>query len=359
MLSSLILARHSIRSPHSRLINKLYYYGINKELVGWIKAFLCGREQKVVLEGQSSSFLPVDSGVPQGTVLGPLLFLLYINDLPDNLKSTTRLFADDCLLYKTISTTKDSEDLQKDLDTLNAWQNKWQMRFNSSKCYVMHISSGRSTTNFSYKLGGQTLQTVHSNPYLGIHLQDNLKWDTQVAHATTKASRVLGLIKRNLSNCTEQLKATAYTSLVRPHLEYATTAWDPYLQKHCNQLERVQRNAARFVTHNYSKTEGTVTKLLRDLHWTSLQNRRSASRLTLLYKINQNLIDIPKENFLKPVTLQGLRRMNTQNFQQPACRINAYKYSFFPRTVKEWNMLPEGTVNASSINTFRHNLHFD
>ena len=199
--------------PHTRLINKLTHYGINKHLIKWINSFL------------TVPYLYVDSGVPQGTVLGPLLFLLYINDLPENLKSTPRLFADDCLLYNTITKDKDSADLQKDLDELTKWQDKWQMRFNASKCYVMHMSAVKTTNPRKYKLCGQTLETVDSHPYLGVHLQNDMKWDTQVSHATSKASRILGLIKRNLYHCSEQLKTTAYTSLVRPLLEYGSTSW--------------------------------------------------------------------------------------------------------------------------------------
>jgi hypothetical protein len=239
---------------------------------------------------------------------------------------------------------KDSEDLQKDLQKLTSWQNKWQMRFNASKCYV------------TYKLCDQTLEIVDSHPYLGVHLQNDMKWDTQVAHATSKASRILGLIKRNLSNCSEQLKSTAYTSLVRPHTEYAATAWDPHTKAHCKQLERIQRNAARFVKHNYSKSEGTVTKLLQDLEWPSLQSRRSAARLTLMYKMNNDLISIPSDQYLTPVTRQGLRRKNTNTFQQPHCRINTYKNSYFPRTIREWNELPETAVQAKSVDSFKSHL---
>ncbi|XP_072051838.1 uncharacterized protein [Amphiura filiformis] len=226
--------------------------------------------------------------------------ILYVNDLPENLSSTPRLFADDCLMYKTISCAKDSEDLQKDLDTLSKWQTKWQMRFNASKCKVMHMSSARSPMYNKYKLSGQTLEVVNSHPYLGIHLQDDMKWDTQVAHSTAKASRILGLIKRNLYNCSEQLKSTAFTSLVRPHTEYGAVSWDPHTIGHCKQLDRIQRSAARFVKHNYEKSEGTVTKILRDLEWPPLQDRRSAARLALMYKITQELVDIPSDQFLTP-----------------------------------------------------------
>ena len=172
------------------------------------------------------------------------------------------------------------------------------MRFNASKCYVMHMSTARTIKECQNKLCGRILETVDSHPYLGIHLQNDMKWNTQVAHASSKASRIRRCVKRNLYNYSEQLKSTAYTSLVRPHTEYASAAWDPYTKAHCKQLERIQRNAARFVKHTYTRTEGTVTKLLHELEWSTLQERRSAARLSLMYKVTNNLIDIPSDQYL-------------------------------------------------------------
>ena len=254
-------------------------------------------------------------------------------------------------MYNTISSAKDNKDLQKDLDELTKWQDRWQMRFNASKCYVMHISSAKNIQTFKYKLCGQTLEAVDSHPYLGIHLQNDMKWDTQVAHATSKASRILGLIKRNLYHCSELLKSTAYTSLVRPHTEYGSTSWDPYTKAHSDQLEKAQRSAAHFVKRNYTKEEGTVANILRELDWPTLQQRRSQARLTLMYKIINQLVDIPSDQYLTPVTRQGLRRKDS-NFLKPHSRVDVYKYSFFPWTIDEWNLLPKSTVQATTINSF-------
>ena len=136
--------------PHRRLLFKLKHYGVNSCLLSWLTSFLMCRTQRVVLEGEVSASVGVDSGVPQGTVLGPLLFLLYINDLPDGIRSTTRLFADDALVYRTVSSTADSDVLQADLDHLSKWQQDWQMQFNPSKCYVMHISNSRNQLYSEY-----------------------------------------------------------------------------------------------------------------------------------------------------------------------------------------------------------------
>ena len=122
--------------PHQRLLCKLKNIGINNSLLEWIKIFLTTRHQKVLLDGETSTESQVTSGVPQGTVLGPLLFLIYINDVPDAVSSDVRLFADDCIMYKEIKTAKDQDALQKDIDSLCKWEKSWQMSFNSTKCYT-------------------------------------------------------------------------------------------------------------------------------------------------------------------------------------------------------------------------------
>ncbi|KAI8480230.1 hypothetical protein Bbelb_420290 [Branchiostoma belcheri] len=162
--------------PHGRLISKLEYYGIQGPTLNWLKAFLTNREQTVVVEGKASAPVKVASGVPQGTVLGPLLFLLYINDLPDQLDSNVRLFADDCLLYVELSTQTDSQLLQKDLNTLEEWQSKWLMQFNPEKCYIMHITNKRTPHATSYQFCGQALATTKIHPYLGVTLTSGLKY---------------------------------------------------------------------------------------------------------------------------------------------------------------------------------------
>ena len=138
--------------PHKRLLSKLLAYGINGELLNWFESFLTNRVQRVVCDGEISDPKCVLSGVPQGTVLGPLLFLLYVNDIPDNITSTVRLFADDCLVYRKINSPTDQQLLQEDLNKLEHWQNKWQMNFNPSKCYILTISSKKDYKSPNFTL---------------------------------------------------------------------------------------------------------------------------------------------------------------------------------------------------------------
>ena len=175
-------------------------------------------------DSKHSNPAQVTSGVPQGTVLGPLLFLLYVNDLPDKLKSSIRLFADDALLYGVISNEDDGDQLQQDLKQLEVWQNKWQMSFNRSKCKTICISTKRVPPQRKHVFCGVELEQVESISYLGVILNDNLKWSKHVQSTSSKASKVLGLMKRNLWHCPRKVKETAYMAIIRPKLEYACAA---------------------------------------------------------------------------------------------------------------------------------------
>ena len=151
-----------------------------------------------MVNGATSSSTIVISGVSQGTVLGPPLFLLYINDTPDKLSTSVRLFADDCILYTPLRTQNDSSLLQNDLLKLQKWQDKWLMKFNPGKCYTMTLATRTPTPNI-YTFCGQTLTSVDSHCYLGIHLSNTLYWTTQTKAASAKAQQTLGVIRINLN----------------------------------------------------------------------------------------------------------------------------------------------------------------
>ena len=204
----------------------------------------------MVVNGSYSNPVSVDSGVPQCTVLGPQLFLLHINDLPQMVSSQTRLFADDCLLYRPIRSREDQVLMQRDLDTLQEWGNTWGMRFNPSKCNIMRISRSREPITQVYSLGGQVLVEVHKSTYPGLNISSELEWSTHIADSTRKGNGTLGFLRSNLKFCPEKLKETAYLGLVRSVLEYGATIWNPHLAKDINSLEMVQRKAARFVKHH-------------------------------------------------------------------------------------------------------------
>ncbi|XP_028403960.1 uncharacterized protein LOC114526557 [Dendronephthya gigantea] len=244
---------------HGRLISKLSHYGIQGKTLAWIESWLTNRTQRVVVDGVSSNPVDVTSGVPQGTVLGPLMFLLFINDMHENLECTLRLFADDALLYRKISEDYDTSVLQRDLDKVGLWAERWQMVFNPTKCYKMSVYRKKTPVLKDYTLYNQKLSGVKHHPYLGVQLSDDLRWNLHVNKIVNKANSVLGFIKRNLYSCSEDTKRIAYTTLVRPHLEYAAAVWDPYRQEQVDKIEAVQRRAVfqGTIILNLNKSNGS------------------------------------------------------------------------------------------------------
>ena len=210
---------------------------------------------------------------PQGTVLGPV-FALYINDITTDIDSEIRLFANDCVCYREIKGTEDTVKLQEDIDRLGCWARKWGMRFQPVKCNIMQITRKRiKQINASYNLEGTVLDNVENIKYLGITITNDLKWNTHVSNICTKANRTLGFLRRNLSACPQDVKESAYKGLVRPVLEYGSLVWDPSSIRLQEELEKIQKRAARFVTGNYIYETGSMTGILEQLKWESLKKK--------------------------------------------------------------------------------------
>ena len=226
--------------PHQRLLQKLDFYGIRGPILRWIQTWLTSRTQKVVVDGECSCSAPVRSGVPQGTVLGPLMFLIYINDIANNLDTCTkiRLFADDCLLYRSIISDSDTTTLQKDLNSLFEWSSKWQMSFNTRKCNTLRVTTKEIPIVHTYSMGTDELETVSHHPYLGVELSSNLKWTHHINMIAARPNKALWFIRRNLWRCPKSVKQQMYFALVRPHPEFACAVWDPYHHHHPSAAEQ-------------------------------------------------------------------------------------------------------------------------
>ena len=198
----------------------------------------------------------MSSGVPQGSVLGPILFLAYINDLPDQVKSRVRLFADDMAIYLAISSEGESITLQNDLHILEKWEQRWDMSFNPSKCQVLHITRAKCPIQTKYILHDTVLQTVPSAKYLGhtVTISLDLAWSTHIDLITKKATQTLGFLKRNIKVHNQDFKSTAYKTLVRPQLEYASTVWSPHTATNIAKVEALQPRAARWATRDNQRT---------------------------------------------------------------------------------------------------------
>lgn len=277
------------------------------------------------------------------------------NDLGDNISSTLRLFADDSLLYLTVSSLNDCQRLQDDLNQLISSTNKWQMTFNASKCFVLRITNKRTIVDYNYTMHGQQLKKVSHNPYLGVELSSNLSWDHHINNITAKANRSLAFIRRNLGNCPETIKKQAYVTLVRPHVEYASSVWDPHLQKHIQQIEMIQRRSARFIKRSYSNEPGTVSSILKELNLTSLQVRRKINRLLLLHKIIHKEICVPLPSYAQPSSSRT-RQFHPSRFASIGTNTNTYKHSFFPKTLLEWSSIPTNIIEVAEYEAFKARL---
>ena len=210
-------------APHQRLLSKLRNFGITGKLHNWIQFFFTMRTQQVVLEGISSSSITVTSGVPQWKVLSPLLFILYVSDLPEGIFSQVSLLADDCILHREINTLNDCQDLRKDINTLCNWESKWQMKLNIDKCYIMHVTHKRNPLLMTYKMNGRPIEVTASHTYFGIGRNNKLCWAEHISNTVLKANKFLGLLRCNLHSCSPFVKEIAYRSLVRPKLEYCSS----------------------------------------------------------------------------------------------------------------------------------------
>jgi len=189
--------------------------------------------------GQLSAEVRVTSVVPQGSVLGPLLFLAYVNDIWRNTESTIRLFADDCVIYRKIINNADMEKLQKGLDRLGDWVVENAMKINRSKSKAVRFTRARIKDPLNYLLMGTLIPEASSCKYLGIILRGDLSWEDQVNYAVKKGWKALHFTMRILKKGNSNTKSLAYMSLVRPILEYGTACWDPYVEGQINALDRV------------------------------------------------------------------------------------------------------------------------
>ena len=196
-----------------------------------------------MLEGCTSTWAPVTSGVPQGSILGPLLFLVYINDIDTQLSSHVKLFADDCAIYNQVSYKADTSSLQSDLSSLYIWCVKWQLNLNLPKCKALCITNKRSPPNTTYYINNVPLEWVSEFTYLGVKITSNLSWRGHILAKTTKANHTLNLLRRTMYSCGKGAKKRAYEALVRPQVEYCSAVWELSLEKGCGCAGKVAKKS--------------------------------------------------------------------------------------------------------------------
>ena len=347
--------------PHERLIMKLRSYGVDGALLQWIRAFLTDRKQRVVINGTQSDWVNVTSGVPQGSVLGPLLFVVYINDLPDVIdnQSSLYMFADDTKLFREITTVQDNDTLQIDIDEMNDWSLEWQMFYHPDKCHVMKLGT-RAASELRdmfvpYELGGHALDVVTSETDLGVTIDCGLTFEKHVAGKCTKANQLLGIIRRTFMHIDRQMFLNLYKAMVRPHLEYANQVWSNRSKKHVEMVEKVQMRATKLVPGKIGNEED-YEKRLKMLKLPTLCYRRLRGGIIELYKILTGKYDPDVcEGFIDLRGESNTRGSSLKIFKHRP-RLDVRKYSFPHRIVDIWNDIPEKVINASTVVIFESRL---
>ena len=349
---------------HECLLRKLQSVGVEGNLLKWMRHFLTGRRQRVCIDGAASETCEVTSGVPQGSVLGPLLFIIYINDIGQGLSpdTTIRLFADDALLYRKIQSHEDHSILQSDLNRLMDWATAWRMEFNPKKCNVIHfmtIYQKKTQCAVPYLMGTHTLERVSDSAYLGVTLNEHLEWTTHTQKIAGMAHTTLSFLERNLRVVPQHLRERAYLTIVRPAFEYATAITDPYRPGDIRRLDSVQRHAARFVTNNPRRRfdpeeeQVSVTGLLETLDWDDLASRRKNARCTLLFNVLNEHVAVD-EDLRPPTSSSSLRSTSEKKLKHYRSKKPAHINSFFPRTIRDWNYsLSSAARTATTLEDFK------
>ena len=336
--------------PPRRLLTKLRAHRIEGKVLRWIEAFLIGRQQRVIVGGNRSGWTPVPSGVPQGSVLAPLLFAIYVNDLPDSLQCGIKIFADDTKLYRSVSHLSDSNALQEDLNAAVSWADEWQLRFNADKCKVLHI--GRANQSQEYCMKGAQLEAVAAEKDLGIYVDSDLKFRRQAAAAVSKASQVLAIVSRSFQLIDRTTLPLLFKSLVRPHLEYGNIVWGPFNRADQKLVERVQRRATKKVP---DLRHLPYQERLRSLKLPSLYYRRRRGDMITVYQVLHGRLDLDPLIFFD-LNLARDTRGHEWRLVKPRASSRIRRNSFAVRVINDWNSLPAAVVNSESLNMFKNCL---
>ena len=354
--------------PHKRLLVKLRGLGIQGKVASWVEEWLTDRKQRVVLNGEVSDWGEILSGVVQGSVLGPILFLCFINDLDmavdmvmesggEEKSTIIKKFADDTKWGSVVESAEDRANFQTGLDALQQWADTWQMSYNVDKCHILHV--GKKNKKYEYRLGGRNLEATSWEKDVGVIISDDLKPSLQCARAATKANQVLGQISRGVCYRDKDTFLRLYKTYVRPHLEYCQSAWSPWTEGDKKVLEQVQQRAVRMISNLASRT---YEDRLKEVGLTTLVERRRRGDMITMYRImtGKDKVD-PGLWFNLACTRDGAAstRMNRGhlNVELPqASRLELRRNQFSQRVGADWNTLPDWVKQATTVNSFKNSL---
>ena len=342
---------------HDGLIHKLKCNGISGNLLAFFENYISNRQQRVTLNGIESDWRDISAGVPQGSVLGPLLFLVYINDLTENIKSQMRLFADDSFLFTPVKNVEAThEQLVKDLETVSNWGHQWKMVFNPdiTKQAVEVIFSVKNKKPFHPELSFNEIPVAREDhtKHLGLHLDSRLNFAKHITEAIRKATKGLSLMKYLSKYVSRKVLALTYKLYVRPHLDYGDVIYHNQRDDLMKLIEQVQYKAALIVTGCWQGT--SREKLYEELGWEPLDQRRWGRRMTTWYKIVNGLT--PSYLF-EHVPSEAPRALRSFIPKAPIAKTERYQNSFFPYCIKEWNGLDKDIKYSPSLEKFKENIN--
>ncbi len=343
--------------PHQRLLTKIKALGINGKVLAWLAAFLGNRRQCVLVNGSASNWSDVVSGVPQGSVIGPVLFVIFINDMRNGINNFISLFADDAKLYGKSSTPTDGDNIQEDLNTLQQWSEKWQLSFNASKCKTLHL--GNDNVQHGYTMvstsGQVILEPTKCEKDLGVLIDDKLSFNGHISQAVKRANTKLAMIRRTFTHMDKKMLVQLYTSLVRPIVEYGNVIWSPHLQSHINKLEGVQHRATKMLS---SISHLSYSDRLKELNLPSLSFRRMRGDAIEMYKYCHNNYSVANKPFtlVSDINNQSVTRNHGFKVKKEKSAKATRSRFFGNRVANMWNALPASIVNAPSLNDFKSRL---
>ena len=342
---------------HDLLLYKLQHvYGIDGCLLLWFQDYLSNRSQRVLIEGKCSDWLPVLSGVPQGSILGPLLFLLFINDLPSVATCTTALFADDSKCFSEINSLNDCVLLQNDLDKMYEWSVLWNMSFNPTKCKILSITRRTNPICYNYSMNGVPLENVGNFKDLGVVIDEKLTFNTHIDQLVSKCNRICGFIKRSVGfRAPSLVKFRLYQSLCLSSLDYCSSVWSPHNVTSIKKIESVQRSMTKFILNSYDLS---YVQRCTDLKLLPLSFRREINDLLFFFKCLHGSVKVDfSTEFAFLTSPRSLRSASEELLSAQPVRTECFKSSYFNRIVRLWNLLPVCIRQCESFSTFKKQLN--